>query len=147
MDKKLAVLLDEHVLCYVRGNVATFTNISLEYQWGDDWNDAPYEHNAGDPYQWHSHDDLPQYTLLDVMFQVGMETPADIANGNSAYSVEQINKRYTPWLKPWHAYPTAEPIFAGVTVSEFKRLIWANGGDVFERVSRPEEQTQKEPQP
>lgn len=23
----------------------------IENQWGDDWDDRPYEHNAGKPYQ------------------------------------------------------------------------------------------------
>ena len=36
-------------LCYVEGNKAWFTN-NFEKQWGDDWNDSPYECNAGYPY-------------------------------------------------------------------------------------------------
>ena len=40
---------DEYKLCYVDGNKAWFTN-NFEKQWGDDWNDRPYEHNAGLPY-------------------------------------------------------------------------------------------------
>jgi len=27
-----------------------YTTNSLDKQWGDDWNDSPYEHNAGTPY-------------------------------------------------------------------------------------------------
>ena len=38
-------------LCYVRHNILYFTD-SFEKQWGDDWDDAPYEHNAGEPYEW-----------------------------------------------------------------------------------------------
>ena len=38
------------VLCYVDSPWAYFTTRPLEKQWGDDWNDAPYEHNAGTPY-------------------------------------------------------------------------------------------------
>lgn len=42
-------------LCYVDGNRAYFTTQPLDQQWGDDWDDAPYEHNAGTPYTpcWH----------------------------------------------------------------------------------------------
>ena len=40
---------DEYKLCYVDRNKAWFTN-NFEKQWGDDWDDAPYEHNAGLPY-------------------------------------------------------------------------------------------------
>ena len=28
---------------------AYFTPLAMEDQWGDDWDDAPYEHNAGSP--------------------------------------------------------------------------------------------------
>ena len=43
-------------LCYVAGNFAYFTTKPLSEQWGDDWDDAPYEHNAGTPYSpcWHN---------------------------------------------------------------------------------------------
>lgn len=43
-------------LCYVKGSFAYFTTQELSKQWGDDWNDAPYEHNAGEPYEpcWHN---------------------------------------------------------------------------------------------
>lgn len=33
-------------LCYVDDGFAYFTTKPLTEQWGDDWNDAPYEHNA-----------------------------------------------------------------------------------------------------
>ena len=37
------------VLCYVDAPWAYFTTRRLSEQWGDDWDDAPYEHNAGTP--------------------------------------------------------------------------------------------------
>ena len=44
------------ILCYVDEPWAYFTTQDLDKQWGDDWNDAPYEHNAGTPYEpcWHN---------------------------------------------------------------------------------------------
>lgn len=39
----------EFKLCYVEGNKAWFTD-NFENQWGDDWDDKPYEDNAGYPY-------------------------------------------------------------------------------------------------
>ena len=44
------------VLCYVDGAFAYFTTRPLAEQWGDDWDDAPYEHNAETPYGpcWHN---------------------------------------------------------------------------------------------
>ena len=37
-------------LCYLENNIMYFTS-DIENQWGDDWDDRPYEHNAGKPYQ------------------------------------------------------------------------------------------------
>jgi len=37
-------------LCYVSPPWAWFTSLPVEEQWGDDWDDAPYQHNAGRPY-------------------------------------------------------------------------------------------------
>ena len=42
--------MKEPILCYVKGPWAYFTTQPLKKQWGDDWDDAPYEHNAGEPY-------------------------------------------------------------------------------------------------
>lgn len=142
-NTKAVELLQEHVLCYVHGNRAVFTNIPLAYQWGDDWNDAPYEHNAGDPYEWSPHGStkLPQYELKHLRFEVEMETPEEIANGNSAYSVEDINAGATAWLSRgrYNYDPSPpKPINAGVTIKEFKRLIWLNGGEVYEAIQHEE---------
>jgi len=37
-------------LCYVDLPWVYFTTQDLDKQWGDDWDDAPYEHNAEEPY-------------------------------------------------------------------------------------------------
>lgn len=49
---------NEPVLCYVCGPWAYFTTRPLADQWGDDWDDAPYEHNAGTPYEWRESDGI-----------------------------------------------------------------------------------------
>lgn len=51
-----ACLQVEPRLCYVEGAWAYFTTQALDEQWGDDWDDAPYESNAGHPYEpcWHN---------------------------------------------------------------------------------------------
>lgn len=48
---------DAFRLCYVDkerdgATIAYFTTQPLAEAWGDDWDDAPYEHNAGTPYEW-----------------------------------------------------------------------------------------------
>ena len=47
---------NKYKLCYVQNNKAFFTTQNLEDQWGDDWDDIPYEHNSGYPYEpcWHN---------------------------------------------------------------------------------------------
>ena len=135
-------LLKEHVLCYVTHNIAMFTNLPLEHQTGDDWNDAPYEHNAGDPYHWSpsERNPLPKYEIKYLRFEVEMETPADIANGNSHYSVDDINAGAVAWLsRGRYSYDNNQkPIQAGVTIQEFKRLIWQNGGEIYEAIPHEE---------
>lgn len=122
---------EDAVLCYIdkySHNEAVFTTLPLKLQWGDDWNDAPYEHNCGFPYEWNPRDDKPPYKLYWVRFSVDMETPAQRAwGGNSLYSVEMINNRETAWL----ASEGKEPIYAGISIAEFKRLIKLNGGTIW----------------
>ena len=40
-------IMEEFKLCYIENDNAYFTTNDLMKQWGDDWNDALYEHNAG----------------------------------------------------------------------------------------------------
>ena len=92
----------EFRLCYVDENVMYFTD-NFENQWGDDWNDAPYEHNAEEPYEWR--DDLTEEEnkyhghIRYIGYRTSWEirTP-DVGYLNSPYSVEQINKGAVPWL-------------------------------------------------
>ena len=53
--------MKEFRLCYVNGPFAYFTTKEVSEQWGDDWNDAPYEHNAGKPYEWSKRDKAPKW--------------------------------------------------------------------------------------
>ena len=145
MDKAVEKieLLKEPALCYVKGNRAYFTTCPLEHQWGDDWNDAPYEHNAGMPYYWHPYQlekyGMPEYQIITIMWEGALETPADY-HFNSPYSVDMINRGDVAWLRPdeFDAREGAKPIMAGVTPDKFKRLVWLAGGDIYERVVPPE---------
>lgn len=122
----------EPVLCYVKGAWAYFTTRQLDKQWGDDWNDAPYDCNAGDPYEFHEHNakdgDAP-WTIERVAFHSDLETPAHTGRYNSQYSVDQINAKHVPWLRPWSV--GIEPIFAGTPMREFIRRIQAAGGTAY----------------
>ena len=127
-------------LCYIDGNRAFFTTQPLADQWGDDWDDAPYEHNAGDPYtplvyhyadgtqkkadrDWNA-DGTPKWTILTVEFTGSVRRPCD-GMLNSPYSVQQINAGAVPWL----CMPFAG-LYAGASFAEFREFIRLAGGIV-----------------
>lgn len=134
---------NEPVLCYVSGACAYFTTQALADQWGDDWDDAPYEHNAGGPYHWRPEkwdrelrqnvpNDEPRWDITVVYFEADLAQPCDGGGLNSPYSVQDINAGRTPWLfgSRWSHTPGLR-IDAGTPLSEFKRLIWHAGGRVY----------------
>lgn len=110
-------------LCYVDGNVLYFTD-DFEHQWGDDWDDAPYEHNAGRPYEWwgewteeenrkHGHCHLRMFGY--VWGDCYIQEPSDGCY-NSPYSVDDINNGAVPWLYS----DEAGGLMAGATIEEAK---------------------------
>jgi len=122
---------DDFKLCYVEGDTAYFTTQPLDKQWGDDWNDAPYEHNAGTPYAWSEREDKPRWYIHTLKF-TGFESPADIAMSNSHYSVEMINNGCVAWLTS--SRKPVVNIYAGSTIGAFKRKILEGQGAVYEEV-------------
>ena len=116
-------------LCYVRDNIMYFTD-NFKNQWGDDWNDAPYEHNAGKPYDradYYEYDDEWCIkhgcgNIKNIAFLgydgYKIKQPQD-GHFNSPYSVETINKKAVPWLYN----DEAGALFAGATVAEAKRWL------------------------
>lgn len=128
---------DDPVLCYIDGNAAYFTTRQLDKQQGDDWNDAPYEHNAGGPYLFEAYRGCEPYQVIMIYYHTNhYEEPCAWVT-NSQFSVDMINTNNLPWLYPAKYTPAAnglKPILAGTCLSEFKRLIWATGGEIFEVV-------------
>ncbi len=110
-------------LCLVLDNQAWFTTQDVTKQWGDDWDDAPYEHNAGPPYEWDgslsskAYDIKKVYWESDKYFTPGM-TRSD--------SVDNINDGIYPWFI---SYIGGQSIDAATTLKEFKKLV-----DVYEKV-------------
>lgn len=126
--------MSNYKLCYVEGDWAWFTTARLEQQWGDDWNDAPYEHNAGIPYEWAEHREMPRYSLKRLAFYGDLQAPCDLApGGNSNYSVEMINAGLSPWLQT-DSYHDGDhvSINAGCSINDFKIAVLAAGGEVYE---------------
>ena len=105
-------------LCYVRHHTLYFTD-NFENQWGDDWDDAPYEHNAGEPYEY---DDDPMADNTDrghIRYLAYMDWNYWIQEPksgyhNSRYSVEDINNGAVPWLY----CDEAGELYAGATMEQ-----------------------------
>lgn len=118
--------MSEPVLCYVKTPWAYFTTKELSKQWGDDWDNSPYEHNAGTPYE----DDGVEITK--IAFTADLETPADRAGLNSRYSVKDINSGAVAWLvsSSWNSEETVV-IPAGTTITKFKELIKKAAGRIY----------------
>lgn len=126
------------VLCYVDNQTAYFTTQALADQWGDDWNDSPYEHNSGAPYTFTEHDAVKgktPYEIVELRFDVRLEQPHEW-HRNSPYSVETINKGEVPWLRTGKfgirlANGEAIEIWAGTTIAEFVQIITLAQGTVY----------------
>lgn len=115
-------LMDKHFkLCLVLDNQAWFTTQDVTKQWGDDWDDAPYEHNAGPPYEYHEKMDCLPYDIKKVYWE---SSTCAIPAFTSKASVEDINNGMRPWL---FNYEERTNINAGTTLEEFKKLV-----DVYE---------------
>lgn len=85
-----------------------FTDCPIEEQYGDDWDDAPYEYNSGEPYDsnYINGEYIEHHIIkVDVPFKYDngdgvpyyYQLPEDFAY-NSPFSVETINQRVIAWL-------------------------------------------------
>ena len=85
---------------------AYFTPIGLDEQWGDDWDDAPYEYNAGEPYDslYEDKDEngkWVEYEIIEIPFFVDSwkaVQPKEWGGCNSPFCVKDINGGAVAWL-------------------------------------------------
>lgn len=125
---------DDAKLCYISGGhdydkdepnewIAFFTTKELSEQWGDDWNDSPYEHNAGWPYLPHKHykgydrekkewydgsdyeNGIPKWRIYQVTFTTDKYLLPCAYSVHQCYdghglAVDQINGLEAAWLWP-----------------------------------------------
>lgn len=114
MESKKILRRKDLKLCYIENSVAYFTN--NENIWGDDWNDSPYQYNAGTPYE---EEGFEIYSIGFCTNNIYLE-PCNYFYPKN-FSVEQINHKIVPWLIPDNIeYP---PIFSGETINEFVKKI------------------------
>ena len=81
-----------------KGNVVRFYlgEDDCNDYWGDDWNDAPYEHNAGSVYDRYIGKCIDMYFPFDSLV---LEPQDDWRNDcNSHYSKEDMKKGYVPCI-------------------------------------------------
>lgn len=118
-------------LCFVEEDTAFFTN-HFEDQWGDDWDDAPYEHNAGVPYTRAGNE------IYVIKFTGCFETPGG-SYYNSPYSVLDINAKKVPWLtSTTHGGNNTTKIsvmWAGSVAKEFIIFVLEQDGEIFIRMN------------
>lgn len=118
----VAQMIKGHGLCYIDEGKAYFTNILLAKQTGDDWDDAPYEHNAGPPYCKEPGQIVFMGYRCDKLL-----TPSQFHGHNSPYSVDAINRGAACWLSD---ATQDEGILAGMTPANFIAFVEKFGGTV-----------------
>jgi hypothetical protein len=125
---------DNYKLCYIEKNFAYFTTKDLKDQWGDDWDDVPYEYNAGRPYCPRSEEDKKNpWKIIMVAFDCDNLITPDDNYANSPFSVKQINAGQIAWLRSPSWVSVEEPIAitAGSSIENFEKLVLKAGGEVF----------------
>ena len=118
----------KYELCYVDGNKAYFTS-DWEHQHGDDWDDAPYEHNAERPYTHYFKDGIEYPIQLKELYYEfptkWVKLPCD-DYVNSPYSVEMINKGAIAWIIGDNFI-----IPAKTTFEDFIKIVEENDGIIY----------------
>ena len=111
-------------LCFVQNGIMYFTS-DFENVWGDDWNDAPYEHNADPPYEKRNDEDEDTYIekIAYCSNDYECKEPSYGCGYNSSFSVEEINKGSIAWLR----HDEAGNLMAGATMLEAIKWLKAAG--------------------
>ena len=125
---------------YIKGEqelYAYFTPLPLDEQWGDDWNDAPYDCNAGDPYddvidEVEEKDGLKfvtkshEITIVRIPFVIksyNASLPKDYGY-NTPFCIQSINHGAVAWIYDYNStngkYVT---VGAGDTPEEFLKKL------------------------
>lgn len=104
------------------------SQVILNINGGDDWNDIPYEHNAEPPYDnYYIDGNKIPIELKTLYFELPYYCYLPCDNFlNSPYSVEDINKNKVPWIKTEDF-----KIVAGTSIEVFKAIVKQYGGKVY----------------
>ena len=150
----------KYKLCYVKDNIALFTTQSLSKQWGDDWDDATFEHNADKPYSpcWHNissmkctceickrdwnKDGTPKWWFRLIKFVDSFVLNKDIMiedlyqhiNFNNSYlSIKDIKiKKTAAWIySKKDDDKIIDSLYANSNIKKFKKFIKKNNGIII----------------
>ena len=120
-------------LCFVENGWAWFTP-DLEKETGNDWNDAPYQVHAGEPFGM-AHLSGESNPLTRVAFHAPC---IEEACESGSFSVDQINNIHdklparVPWIKRTSNVSGDQRIYAGATLAEFLDVFVGEiGGKVY----------------
>lgn len=116
----------DYGICYVNYPWVYFTK-SVKDQWGDDWDDAPYQHNAGRPYGYPDRNDAYPDTFA-IAVASKLQPPEDTGYN---VSVEAINEGDIPWLSTPRWIDEEVQLHAGDSYEEVVSAINDLGGTVF----------------
>jgi hypothetical protein len=138
-------------LCYVDLPWAYFTTQDLKDQWGDDWDDSPYEDNAGLPYDpryfhyadergsikspedWNE-DGTPKWEIKKIALYGEVYAPCDLGSGSGSHqSVKSINAGAVAWLAINKYGDDPVYIQAGTSLEDVIRICQEKGIEVFEK--------------
>ena len=110
----------EKRLCIIRENLACFVS-DYDGVRGDDWNDSPYDANAGWPYE--------EFEQIEVYFDEGncFYRPGTSFSQHH-YSLDTMRKEKIPFM----VCPGVNVILPGSTLREFIKIIKTNDGKVYE---------------
>ena len=129
----------DYRLCFVKNNVMYFTD-DFENCTGDDFNDRPYDCNAGEPYEWvdewsaeenkkHGHTHIRYISYMPYNYWI--REPKDGHWTNCPFSVDDINAGAIAWL----FCDEAGALPAGATIEEaitWLKSIGAKWGELHE---------------
>lgn len=125
-------------LCLIEENVwAYFANVEPTAMGGDDWNDAPHDCNASQPYP-RAGQEVVRVAYDGPYEMLGTQSTATTEDRLYGYSVDEINAKLIPWLADrgyGETYPKYKDlIWAGTTLAEFVTRMQRAGGNVYEQV-------------
>lgn len=112
-------------LCFVRGNKAYFTEVPLEEEWGEGWDESPYTIYA-EPPEGEGYEDIES-----VYFEI---PDAKLKLPSGKYTIEEINNKEVPWIS-YSVGNLTRYVYAGTPYKDFVNSIFGDGGDIYEKTS------------